>query len=519
VVVYAALVLWLMRGVGFVDDDIPTYTSSHGLSPGALIEPYNGHLIAVTRFIFAGSIRVFGLEHGPIQVAVVIAGAAAAIALFALLRRRLPPYPSLAFALVVLFFGTTGVTLLSSVTMFAQAAAFGLAAYIALDSRLRWRDPIACVLLILSVLSFEVGIGFAVGAAAWILVQTDWRRIWVAAIPVALYVAWYIWAPPFGTTELTNVLLIPNYAATSAAAALAALAGLSVDFTLLTPQRAIDIGWGQVFAVLFAVATAVQAYRRGISGLFIAGVGILAVLWIGGGITLNSIRTPESARYAYPVAIAFILIFSATFSGYLPGRRGLIASVVFLLIAMPLNLWELQAGGTGTRTKSDLAAAALSVIEMQRDQVRPDDYLSSSIPVTAGEYLEASDRLGSIALPVAALPAQSQQVRIWVDGLLAGTVPPRLVPATEKPTGCTRSTDAEVGAGVVVEPGTVVVAKASAHLVLRRFSDEFSIPAGDLSANVPTSIVLPTDASPQPWLATTNPLQPLKVCDSDSTSD
>ena len=74
-------------------------------------------------------------------------------------------------------------------------------------------------------------------------------------------------------------------------------------------------------------------------------------------LTLNAFRPPEAARYAYPVAIALILIFSATFSGYLSGRRGLIASAVFLVIAMPLNLWELRSGAIGDPCPSDQVRA------------------------------------------------------------------------------------------------------------------------------------------------------------------
>ena len=74
-------------------------------------------------------------------------------------------------------------------------------------------------------------------------------------------------------------------------------------------------------------------------------------------------------------------------------------------------------------------------------------------------------------------------------------------------------TATETGAGVVVEPGTVLVADAAAELKLRRFADEFSIPAGDLSPGVPSSLVLPADSSSQPWQATTNPPQSLRVCD------
>ena len=153
-VVYAAWVLWLTRGVGFVDDDLPTFASSNGFSPGALLDPYNGHLIAVTRFIFAGSIRIFGAEHAPIQVAVVIAGAAAPVALFALLRRRLAAYPSLALALVVLFFGTTGVPLLEPLHDVRAGVGVrpcrlhrvGLPASLARSDRLRAPHPLGALL-------------------------------------------------------------------------------------------------------------------------------------------------------------------------------------------------------------------------------------------------------------------------------------------------------------------------------------------------------------------------------------
>ena len=143
-----------------------------------------------------------------------------------------------------------------------------------------------------------------------------------------------------------------------------------------------------------------------------AGIGILAVLWIGGGLTLTiAFRVPEAARYAYPVAIALILIFSATFSEYLSGRRGLIVSAVFLVIAMPLNLWEIRSGAKWTRAKSDQVRAELAIFEMQRGQIDPDYLRGFSLPVTAGDYLEASSRHGSLAFPVAELPTQSPLVR------------------------------------------------------------------------------------------------------------
>jgi hypothetical protein len=300
---------------------------------------------------------------------------------------------------------------------------------------------------------------------------------------------------------------------------LSALTGLSASFADLIPQTKLDTGWGQPIALALAIATAVQVSRRGISGLFLAGAGILAVLWIGGGLSFNEFRPPEAARYAYPVAIALILILAATFSGRLSGRWGLIASLAFLIVALPLNIWGLRSGGQANRAAAERVRAQLSILELERGAIDPEFNPGLMLPIKVGDdlrvddYLAASDRWGSIGFPLGELSSQPPVVRTAADAFLAEAVPPRLVPTRGKPEGCTRATDVEAGAGVRVEPGSVLVADDAAELKLRRFADQFTIPAGELSASVPTSIILPVDASPQPWLATTNPLQPLKVCD------
>ena len=77
------------------------------------------------------------------------------------------------------------------------ASVAGLAAFLALDQRSRRGDVLACILLIAAILSFSVGVAFAIGAGAWILAERGGRRIWVAVLPLVLYGAWWLWALKF----------------------------------------------------------------------------------------------------------------------------------------------------------------------------------------------------------------------------------------------------------------------------------------------------------------------------------
>ncbi len=46
---YAALALWLTRGVSFTLDELQYFAESHGFAPDSIAYPIGGHLTAVTR--------------------------------------------------------------------------------------------------------------------------------------------------------------------------------------------------------------------------------------------------------------------------------------------------------------------------------------------------------------------------------------------------------------------------------------------------------------------------------------
>ena len=71
------------------------------------------------------------------------------------------------------------------------AAAAGVGALLALESQDRRGDALAAALLVLATVSFTSGAAFAVGALVLIALSPGSRgRIWVAILPIGIYVAW-----------------------------------------------------------------------------------------------------------------------------------------------------------------------------------------------------------------------------------------------------------------------------------------------------------------------------------------
>ena len=152
--IYAGVALWLTRGSTFTIDELTWIGDVDGFAPGSLIEPHNGHAIVLARVVYAVSAEFFGLDPLVVRIAMVIAVAAAAATLFAFVARRLGRVTALPLALVILFLGSSTVPVDPNVAVFAQSAAFGIGALLALEAPGGGRTGLACALLVLSVFSF-----------------------------------------------------------------------------------------------------------------------------------------------------------------------------------------------------------------------------------------------------------------------------------------------------------------------------------------------------------------------------
>jgi len=70
---YAVLVLWLTRGGSFTLEEITYVGESKGFGAREILAPYpGGHLIAITRLFFEANLRIFGPEHLPFQLIVIV---------------------------------------------------------------------------------------------------------------------------------------------------------------------------------------------------------------------------------------------------------------------------------------------------------------------------------------------------------------------------------------------------------------------------------------------------------------
>ena len=163
---------------------------------------------------------------------------------YALARPRIGAL-ALAPAILLMFFGYSwDSTLTGNGIINVYCLLPGLAALLVLDRRPRFAYPLACLLLAASLASWSAGLAFVAGAVVLLLQRGELRRgAWVFAIPLLLWAAWWIVRPglsgPLYTSDTNlkalNVLLIPNFAASSLAATLAAITGLNFDFTQASP--------------------------------------------------------------------------------------------------------------------------------------------------------------------------------------------------------------------------------------------------------------------------------------------
>ena len=521
VLVYAAVALWLTRGASFVGDELSLFGESDGFAPSSLAEPFGGHLMAVTRGFYEASLRLFGPDHLPIQLLTIAFAAMSAVLLYALIRRRIGPVAALAPAVVVLFLGSTPEVLQGSATMWTQATAAGLAAFLGLDRRSRGGDVFACVMLIVAVLSFEVGIAFAIGAGVWILAEPDRRsRIWVVLLPLAIYGTWWLWALQFdeGLATFSNVFLIPSWAADSFASAVAAMTGLGIDLTDGPMISPIAPGWGRVVGVIGIGLIVVGVRRSGTSPLFWGSIALLLILWIAGALSFGPLRVPTAARYAYPVAIGLVLILAASFPSPL-SRRALLTVFALAALALSVNLWLLKSRGDSIRASSDTAQARLAIIELEREIVPPgytEDRAVTLVPATASTYLEAADRFGSLGYSLEKLSARPEPVREQADSTLGRIASPRTTRLDDGPLKCAR----REGVEVTIPPGGAVLRSTTGGtLSLRRFADEPVIEAGRLAPGIPGQLELPLDGASQPWRASIGARGTLALCSSVDSAE
>jgi hypothetical protein len=540
-VVSGALCMWWTRGTVFFSDEFTYFVASRGFDPSALLRPHNGHLIFAPRLIYATVFALFGPDYVVFRLLEVLGIALVSGLFFVYTRRRVGAAVALPPSVLLLFLGSSpDVTLSPLGITHVYSVAAGVGALLALDRGDRRGDLACCALLAISVATFSIGLAFVAGVAISVLLRGDRvRRSWIVLVPIVLYGAWSL-APKLGgplsgsntAVRLWNIALIPNFAANAAGAVVAALAGLSHDFTnpggdaIGNPGAAPDITsstWGFVIVGL-AVAALVARYKRlGVPAKLWTSLGVVLAFWASTALVEGPNRYPYSQRYVYAGAVGVLLAASDGLGGVRLPRRALPFLFAATFLALGANITQFRAASGVLRADSTANRTVLAAVQLAGQRAAPTFLPPGPVRVTfaylvvggARPTLEAVRRNGSYAFTLPELRAQAEGWRELADKTLAGALRLRLTPAPMPPAGrgCLQAGTSATPRDLALHaPGIELRSPVPATVRVRRFAASFSSPIGRLSPRSFAVLRIPPDSAPDPWHITLSTGAPITVC-------
>jgi hypothetical protein len=529
----AVLILVLVRHLTYFADTWEFLMNRRHLTADAVLQPHNEHIVAIPVLLTQLFLRIFGMTSAmPEFVILVIGLSAVAALLFEYVRRRIGPWPALFAAALVLFLGPANEVLLWGFEIaYVGSLAFGLAMLLALESRTRRGDAIACVCLILSFGFSSLGLAFLLAAAVAVLIgpRRTWReRAFVVVIPAVLYAAWWLGWGHDAETHLTlhNVLEAPRFVAESIAAGVGALSGLGTNPTTLTTETA----WGQILLIALAIAAALLIrHRRRVDPVLWPVAAAALANWLLAAFNYIAGREPTVSRYQYVSAIFVLMILAALLRGTRIPKKALLVGGVLTVLAIGPNLVVLHKGREHFAGETILTRADTAALEIARPTVAPEFSFTPEvagtgalIDIEAYKYFEAIDEFGSPAYSQAELESAPPQGRRQADVLLAHALPISWLLRrggfrAGARAGCTGAGGAAgppevpLGSGVdriEVPPGTEAIP------TLRRFSEvgEFPVSLEAIPAGSEMVLKIPRDESARPWILHVESARPVRVC-------
>jgi hypothetical protein len=509
------------KGQNFFLNEWELVLQRRGWDAETLLAPLNEHLFLVPITVFKVLLELVGLgPHWVFQVPVVAAHLATALLLFLLARVRVGEWLALGAAVIVLFLGSAWDDLLMPIQVsFVGSMAAGLAMLLVFDRPASRSRDIACAFLLTASLACSgIGLSFAAVAFVEVVGRPGWRRLWIVGLPMLL---WLLWFAVYGTTELeaggnarANLPFLPSFVADEVAAALGAVAGLSLE-------------WGRVLA-LPALALVVRALLSG-SAMSVRLLSLLAGVlsfWTLTGLARAHLNDPGATRYLYVSGVFAILIAAELARDRAPASRLgsalLVAAVLFCVLG---NLNHLRGGRDTFRDWSEETSARLAALELAGPaSVGPDFRPAPSLAprLYAADYFNAVRAFGSAAAPRDALVAASERARRGADDTLTRALALRPREAIGDDGSPRVSVDAVRGGRLVTRPPCAVVlpraplasievtappagvivradGDEAVTVSVRRFADAFGPAVGTVAPGEARVVRTPALGSTVPW--------------------
>ena len=514
----ALSILLLGRDLTFWSDEIDWLTAADDFGLHGLLTPHGSHLIALPRVIYEGLPRTFGTSYFPFRILAIVLLQAGAVMTFVLLRRRVGGVVAVFPAILLLFFGSAGDMTVSPLGIpFTLSIALGLGAFALVELNRPRTDLAAMALLILAGLAHTFGTICAIGTLVFLIADRGRRReAWIAIVPLALWVAWWIWARQFdqSITESSNLLGAPLFVVKAAGAALEATLGIPTgsEFIGDDVSTLIRVLFG-VVAVVGAIAVAIRM-RRGPTGPWAwAYVGTLLAFWAGIALSEGEGREPATPRYLYFGAIMIFLI-----AGELLRDRGIPArwrAPLLALFAVSLvgNFALMIRAANDFSDDAARVRAEITAVLADAPALEPGVRLGdlpggADVPSSPAALVEFADDVGSTGFTLPELLAQPDDVREETDLKLIRALEVAAVPIPRGAVSddCESHQPGDDGyATFPLEGGLNLIRLAGdtgdpgSELALGRYADVATVPIGAIEPGGAVSVLLPVDDVDRGW--------------------
>ena len=537
---------YIARGTTFWFDEWVWIAYRRGDGVGTFLRSYNGHFSLIPIAIYKVLFATVGLaNYGPYRAVALVVHLVCGTLVFVYARRRVGAFLALCAAALILLLGAGWQDIIwpFQVAWLISVAA-GLGCLLMLDRQDRAGDVGAACLLASSLASSGVGIVFALGVAAELLLsRRRWREAWILAVPVALYGVW--WLAYQQSTPLAPIRLVPRFVANSAAAEVAGLVGVTAPRPATTTLSAGDLlAWGRPLAAIAVTLVIWRLIRlRRISPRLASILTIAVSFWVLTALTRASAFGGSQAwasRYLYVGGVLLVLLAVELLSGVAIGRAVKLLIGAAAVLAVALNTINFRNAAYDMRTFARATRADLGAVQIGRPLASADYVLrwlpgSPFIDIHAGAYFAAANAVGTPAstpAQIAADPVAARQtadrelIRIHAIAPQPATEAPRLGP--RPPVASTVGAAAGRGACVVLRAvgsaghASLVVRSPSLHLLItatggtaalavRRFAPSFEF-VGTVPPSRPETVRIAPDLSTQPWELRVAPSARVSVC-------
>jgi hypothetical protein len=395
----------------------------------AFTSPLNLYLIALPLALYRVMFEVFGLgadlPYRLVSTALVLA---CGVLFYALVRRRIGDLAAILPTALVVLFGATGEVVASAIRIpMLIAIAAGLGALLALERRDLRGDLLAATLLVASVLSHPVALGFLLATAVVLCFRPPserWTRAWIVLIPGLVFAVWWAFlrTPAPGAEARASLGDVVQFGWDSWVSVTAAASGLSG----VLPDPSFEQPAAKVLAVvvLALLAAGTIRYARRVPPIYWAALAALATLLVAPRLGPNGwVRLPDHDRYLYPDSLLLLLAGAALVGTAWRARAGgwRLAAGGVLGLALVSNAGQLIDYGPFARSFSERAVGQYSAYELAGSRAVRDFRVNAFEP-SAGEYLEAAADFGSAADSPAELQASSSTERAVADPALVGAL-------------------------------------------------------------------------------------------------